>query len=106
MTEVPRPSSADYALIHAVGWLACNVMSSDPWRGIMIEVIAEAMPAANSAIPMVRDFAAHGAEILAARGDDRAMARATSAARDVTQKFHQIRAAEALEVFRKGKRNA
>lgn len=96
-----RLSSADHVLIHAVGWLVCNLMADDPDNAVMLEAAREALPSVTRAHPVVARFAAAAEDILsAAPGRERSAAR--SRARGAVLYFHMRRAGDALEVFRRG----
>lgn len=105
MSGAARLSSADHALIHAVGWLVCNVIGDDPTVPMLEAVLRELLPAVNRGHPGVAGCAAGAEAMLAARtGRDRCAARRL--ARDSMLEFHLSRAGEALDVFRKGSANA
>ncbi|RWR32501.1 hypothetical protein D2T29_00445 [Sinirhodobacter populi] len=103
MADPVRLTSADHALIHAVGWVACNVLHDPQWQQTVLEVMREAVPAVTPRHPMMEAFARVAVDLMAASGEQVAWLRARRDAQQVVERFHLRRMAEAHEVFRQGK---
>lgn len=106
MSEQTRLSSADYALIHAVCWLACDVVSGDPWRDRLPPLMREALPAITPGHPMMQAFSRVAVDLLAAKPGTNAYLAARSEAQSVARQFHLQRFGEAFAIFQKGAVNA
>lgn len=113
MDDAARPSSADHALVHLVSWWVTRPWGTreahDP---VIFGCLAEVLPAANRALPLIDAAARLAEEVLAMGPEDGSPSRSLEAsvlrARGgrLVAEFHSRRAGDALDVFRKGKPNA
>lgn len=106
MSEQSRLTSADHALIHAVCWMACDVVTGDPWRERMPPLIRELLPRITPRHPMMEAFASVATDLLAAKPGTPAAIAARSEALRTAQKFHLQRFGDAFAYFQKGTTNA
>lgn len=107
MADSPRLTSADYVLIHAVGFLCTRPITSDEWAPLTIELIQKALPKVSQGNPMMAAFAQIAADIAASGGPGSGAPwiSAREAGRRALERFHQARMAEAWDVFKKGAAN-
>lgn len=106
MVSAPLLSSADHALIHAVGWLSANLSADHRHLKSTCSIAADVLPKANRTIAIVNEFAKAAEDILAAleAGNGPAHARAMWDAKLALQKWHADRLARAWEVFQSATR--
>lgn len=108
MADAPRLTSADYVVIHAVGFLCSRVATGDDWEQMALDLLSKAAPKVSPGHPMMEGFARIAADFIASGGSggNSLWVSARDEGLRALERFHQARMAEAWGVFKgKGKAN-
>ena len=107
MADAPRLTSADYVVIHAVGFLCSRLATADDWERMTLDLLTEAVPRVSQGNPMMEAFARISADFIASSGSGAGSlwTSARNEGRRALERFHQARMADAWDVFKKGKAN-